>query len=243
MRKASRGVLIGTSLIGALCLPARVLAQQRPAIAEQIAKTYGLDAWDQVEAIRYTFNIDAPGFKIARSWVWEPKADRITYDGPDKAGQPLKVTYVRSQLGAQSDVVKQVVDPGFLNDQYVLLFPLRVAWDSGATVTDEGMQKLHLSKGTARKVSVKYPSDGGYTPGDTWDLYVGKDGRIQELVYHRGGPVKPTLIYLTWGAHKMVGPLLISLDKRGKADGKPAHVWYTNVAVKTVGSNSWMEAK
>jgi len=36
-------------------------AQQRPAIAEQIAKTYGLDSWDQVEAIRYTFNVDWPG--------------------------------------------------------------------------------------------------------------------------------------------------------------------------------------
>ena len=47
-------------------------------------------------------------------------------------------------------------------------------------MTDEGMQKLPLGKGSADLVSVKYPSEaGGYTPGDTWNLYIGKDGRIE----------------------------------------------------------------
>jgi hypothetical protein len=39
--------------------------------------------------------------------------------------------------------------------------------------------------GSAQKVSVKY-LDAGYQPGDTWDLYVGADKRIQQIVYHRG---------------------------------------------------------
>jgi len=33
---------------------------------------------------------------------------------------------------------------------------------------------------------VKYPSQGGYSPGDTWELYVGKNKRVEEFVYHRG---------------------------------------------------------
>jgi hypothetical protein len=40
------------------------------------------------------------------------------------------------------------VDSGFINDYYWVLFPLHAYWDTSATVTDQGMQKLPL--GTAR---------------------------------------------------------------------------------------------
>jgi len=70
--------------------------------------------------------------------------------------------------------------------------------DTGATVTDAGKTKLTLGKGSAEKVVVKYPSEGGYAPGDTWELH--------------------------------------------EADGKPAHVSFSNVAVKLVGSSNWMDA-
>jgi hypothetical protein len=56
----------------------------------------------------------------------------------------------------------------------------------------------------ARRV-VKYPSEGGYSPGDTRVVYVGADGRVQEVVYHRGEPKKrgvviaPRTDYLFYG--------------------------------------------
>jgi hypothetical protein len=31
----------------------------------------------------------------------------------------------------------------------------------------------------------------GYTPGDTWNLYLGRDDRIEEMVYHRRDPKSP----------------------------------------------------
>src|SRR5262249_34245077 len=157
------------------------------------AKAHGLDSWGQIEAIRYTFNIDWGPLKLSRSWVWEPKTDRISYDGKDKAGNPVKITYSRSELPSQSAVVKDEIDPAFFNDQYNLLAPFHVVWDTSATVEDAGMQKLPLGKGSAQKVVVKYPSNGGYTPGDTWTLYVGTDGRIRVLDFHRGGPTKPSV--------------------------------------------------
>src|SRR5437879_4048772 len=199
MAKASRLPVIGVVLIGVLCPPAPVSAQQRPAIADQIAKTYGLDSWGQVDAIRYTFNVDlaALKLKLSRSWVWEPKTDRISYEGKDKAGNPVKVTYSRSQLATQSAAVKEEVDPAFFNDQYWLLFPFHLVWDAGATVQDAGMQKLPLGKGSARKVVVKYPSNVGYTPGDTWELYVGTDRRIREMEFHHGGSAKPGVVIAT----------------------------------------------
>jgi hypothetical protein len=41
----------------------------------------------------------------------------------------------------------------------------------------------------------------------------------------------------------MAGPLLVSTEHRGTADGKPFHLWFTDVAVKLAGSNTWKEAK
>jgi hypothetical protein len=244
MTKTSRVAVIGL-LVAALCPAARVSAQQRPAIADQIAKAYGLDSFGQIDAIRYTFNVDLSALKLkfSRSWVWEPKTDQVSYEGKDKAGNPVKVTYLRSQLASQSAVVKEDVDPGFINDQYWLLFPFHMVWDGGGvTVTDEGMHKLPLGKGSARKVVAKY-AGGGYTPGDTWALYVGKDNRVQELEFRHGGAAKPSLVLATWADYKKAGPLLISADHRGKADGKPFRLFFSNVAVKLAGSNSWVDAK
>ena len=41
---------------------------------------------------------------------------------------------------------------------------------------------------------MKYPSEGGYQPGDTWELYVGADKRIEEIVYRRGAANPPHLV-------------------------------------------------
>ena len=231
------------TVFGVLVLAVTSWAQQRPPIVEKLAKTYGLDSYGQVDAIRYTWNAQFPGVNLSRTWTWEPKTGQITFEGKDKDGKPVKVTYLRSQLGSQPANVKDEVDPNFQNDNYWLLFPLHVYWDTSATVTDEGMQKLPLGKGSADKVVVKYPSGVGYTPGDTWTLYVGTDGRVEEFQYDRGGPKKPRVVITTWAGYKMAGPLLISTEHRGSADGKPFHLWFTNVAVKLAGSDTWMDAK
>ena len=93
-------------------------------------------------------------------------------------------------------------------------------------------------------MSVKYaPELGGDTPGDTWNLYVGSDGRIVEFVYLRGGSKKPSNVTTTWAGYKKAGPLLVSADHRGTADGMPAHIFFSGVAVKLSGSDTWMAAK
>jgi hypothetical protein len=225
-------------------LAASSWAQQRPPILEKIAKAYGLDSYGQIEAIRYTWNAQFPGVNLSRSWVWEPKTGKVSYEGKDKDGKPVKVSYMRSELGSQSDAVKDEVDPGFINDNYWLVFPFHAYWDTSATVTDQGMQKLPIGKGSANRVVVKYPTEvGGYTPGDTWELYVGNDNRVQEFIYHRGGPKKPSLVTATWAGYKKAGPLLISTEHRGTADGKPFHLFFSNVAVKLMGSDKWMDAQ
>ena len=231
-------------VFGLLILAVNSWAQEHNPILEKLAKTYGLDSWDQVEAVRYTWNGEITGlFKASHAWTWEPKTNQVTFEGTDKDGKPVKVTYKRTELDSQPDNVKNQVDPSFINDNYWFLLPFHVYWDTSATVTTKPMQKLPQGTGSADLVSVKYPNEGGYTPGDTWDLYIGKDGRIEQMVYHRGGPKKPSLVIASWTGYKKAGSLLVSMDHRGTADGAPLHIWFTNVAVKTVGSNTWMDAK
>ena len=140
-----------------------------------------------------------------------------------KANRSRPAISARSST-SQSDAIKNEIDPAFANDQYWLLLPFHVLWD-GATVTDEGNNKLPMGDGSAERVVVKYPSEGGYQPGDTWDLYVGADKRIEEIVYHRGAPNPPQLVMATYADYKKAGPLLISTDHRGTVDGKPFRVY------------------
>jgi len=227
-------------------LAATSFAQTRPPIVEQLAKTYGIDSYSQVEAVRYTFNLDLPALnvKLARTWTWEPKTGNVTYESKDKEGKPVKVSYNRNQLASAPDNVKNDIDPGFNNDNYWFIFPFHVYWDTSATVTVTEKSKLPIGQGTATLVSVKYaPEIGGYTPGDTWNLYVGADGRVIQFVYLRGGPKKPSNVTTTWAGYKKAGPVLVSTEHRGTADGKPARIFFTGVAYKLAGSDKWMDAK
>jgi hypothetical protein len=243
MTKLRRSTTILCLVSAIVVLDGSSSAQTRPAIAEQLAKTYGLDSFGQIDAIRYTFNAEFPGVNLSRSWVWQPKTGEISYEGKDKDGKPVKLTYVQSKLDSEPANVKNEIDPAFYNDNYWLLLPLHVYWDPRADVQDKGAQKLPLGNGSAKQVVVKYPSEGGFSPGDTWELYIAPDSRIAEMVFHRGGTMKPSTVIAAWAGYQKAGPLLISTDHRGTADDKPLHVSLSNVAVKLTGSETWVNAQ
>jgi len=246
MTKLARSTTVVLLLMGLLLLAGTCLAQSRPPEVEQLAKTYGLDSFGQIDALRYTFNLDLPALKVklSRTWTWEPKTGQVTYETKDKDGKPVKVTYNRNQLSSAPANVKDDIEPAFVNDNYWFIFPFHVYWDTSAKVEVKDKQKLPIGKGTAKLVSVKYPAEvGGYTPGDNWDLYVGADNRIVEFVYRRGGPKLPSNVTTTWAGYKKAGSLLVSTDHRGTADGKPARIFFSDVAYKAAGSDKWTEAQ
>src|SRR5262249_60833739 len=90
MTKWARSITILSLIFGTLIFAGSSLAQTRPPLVEQLAKTYGLDSYGQIDAIRYTFNLDLPALKVklARTWTWEPKTGKVTYEGPGKDGKP-----------------------------------------------------------------------------------------------------------------------------------------------------------
>jgi hypothetical protein len=226
-----------------LTLSAISCSQKHSSVAEPIAKAYGLDSFGQIDGIRYTFNVEFPGVHLARAWEWHPKTGQVSFEGKAKDGSPVKVTYVRSQVSSQSNAVKNDIDPAFVNDNYWLIFPFHAYWDTSADIQDKGTQPLPTGNGSARLVSVKYSSDKGYTPGDTWNLYVDKDSRIEQMLFEHGGTKKPHSVIATWEGYKQAGPLLISTEHHGTADGGPFHLFFSDVAVKLAGSDTWMNAQ
>jgi hypothetical protein len=50
--------------LAVLLLAGNSRAQTRPPIVEKLAKTYGLDSYGQVDAIRYTFNLQLPALNV-----------------------------------------------------------------------------------------------------------------------------------------------------------------------------------
>lgn len=233
--------LVSALLVGSF-LSSAALAQEKPDIRQQIADAYGLGSWSKVEQIKYTINFEAGPKSGVRTWTWDTKADKVTYEGPDGAGKPTKVSYARASM--PPDVVKDV-DPHFINDQYWLLFPFHLVWDKDITVEDKGMtaDPSGKTKGKVRKVVVSYPkTGGGYTPGDMYDLFVGADNKVVAWTFHHGGAEKPTLT-VTWADYKMAGPILISTDHRGTLQDKPFRLFFSDVAVKLAGTSDFVPAK
>jgi len=78
MRNSRRLTVIGILLCGVLVLAPNSWAQERAPILDQVAKTYGVDSWDKVEAVRYTWNGEITGlFKAAHKWSGSPRPTRL----------------------------------------------------------------------------------------------------------------------------------------------------------------------
>jgi hypothetical protein len=196
--------------------------QQSISPRDRLAEAYGIQKFDNVEELRYTFNIKLPDRTISRSWSWEPKKDRVTFKGTAAQGGTL--TYNRSDL------------------------TLRLFWDRSAAVTAYQIPvKLPMGSGQARRLVVKYPDNEGYTPGDVFELFVDKSYRIVQWIYRKGSDLRPAQVtwdnykVTTWEDYKTVGPLTLSLE-HNTANGR-IRVWFTDVAVRLAGKSDWITAK
>lgn len=206
-------------------------------LRRNIAQAYGFQYFNQVEKIQYTFNVKKGETQISRFWIWEPKANQVSFKATDSRET---VTYNRNDLSDSSPTNLRNIDAWFINDSYWLLFPFHVVWDSQTIVEDVGRKKLPMGEGKARCVIVSYPATGGYTPGDAYDLFLDDDYRLTQWVYRHAGSETPTRI-ATWEEHRSLGPLTVSLNHQG--DDPNFRVWFTTVGVKMVGIDSWIFAE
>ncbi len=202
-------------------------------IRSRIAKTYGLDGWNEIEELRYTFNVKAGEREVRRSWIWRPKDRRVTFRDDIAGGDT--VTYSLDDMsGTPSDELK-TIDHRFINDQYWLLFALHLVWDKDADFSVTPNVPLPIGEGSATKITVQYPKTGGYTPGDAYDLYVGADNRVLQWIYRAGGREEPSLI-TRWEKQRRLGPLLIPTEFQSENGG--FILWFSELEIKLAGSES-----
>ena len=66
-------------------------------IAYKIAEANGLDQWNQVSEVQFTFNVDRGEEHYEKSWIWKPKTQNIT----QMTAQDT-ITYNRSSVDSTS---------------------------------------------------------------------------------------------------------------------------------------------
>ena len=203
-----------------------------------VAEKYGLNGWDKIEELRYTFNVSSGGREVKRAWVWRVKDRKVTYH--DELSEEEPVTYSLDDVGEATPDDLKKVDHRFINDQYWLIFALHVAWDKDAAVTEAASQPLPAGDGTGTRVTVQYPDTGGYTPGDAYDIYVGGDGYVTHWVFRQGGQEEPSLT-TTWEDHKKAGPLVVPTRFRSEDGG--FELWFSDVAVRLSGTPELIHAQ
>ena len=227
--------MVATFIIGLFGCAGGGKEAEATAVRQLIGKSYGAQYFDQIEQIQYTYNVKKGEQQNRRFWIWEPKTDRVTFDGLDYTDP---VTYFRKDLQADSSNLLKSIDAWFINDNYWFLFPFHVARDTRTIIEDIGLRKLPMGEGKAFCVVVTYPVEGGGdTPGDVYELYLNENVRLVQWVYRREGSKVPTKI-ATWDDHRNLGPLVVSMNHQGEEDN--FKVWFTQVGVKLAGVDGWL---
>lgn len=205
--------------------------------AADVAAAYGIDGFSKIDTIRFAFNVKVDDRQIQRKWSWRPEDDSVLFAGNLPDGSIAEYAYMRQDLGQSGTGISEKVDRWFINDQYWLLFPLHLLWDSGLQLTLDNEQPLPIPPGTARRLTATYPKGIGYTPGDSYELYLDENNMIQQWVYRRGAAAAPGR-KATWENHVKAGPLVMSLEHNNE-DGR-IKIWFSDVAVRLKGEDKWI---
>lgn len=227
------------SLLLAVAVP--ILAADAPT-KESLAAAQGLDHWSEVAEIRFTFVVQRPDQTIARRWNWSVSDDKVTLQEtktPAKGEATTTTTsYRRDQLEGDDAIA---ADKKFINDSFWLLWPLHLQWSDDAKLGPATDGTDPIGGGKCRVVTLSYPPDaGGYTPGDSYDLFLpaGSD-RPVAWAYHKAGAKEATLT-TSRERYQQVGPLTLStLHKTKDADFE---LRFEDVAIRKEGSKEWVSA-
>jgi len=195
-------------------------AGENTEIQRQIAEAHGLNNFDDVKEIQFTFNVKVEdSLRTSRSWTWKPQTDEIRLTDGD-----ISRTYTRKDKMSEEE---KKMDQKFINDSYWLLFPFQLVW-SDAEISKEKTGTAPVSKKEMNYLEVSYKDEGGYTPGDTYVIYYNNDLLLEEWIYKSadGSREMPT----TWEDFEDFKGLKIS--KSHKSPDGSFELFFTDVKVK-----------
>ena len=189
-------------------------------IAEKIANAHGYDNWKNVEEVKFTFKVDRDTVKgRGRSWVWHPKADRVKMITEESS-----IEYVRSEM----DSTHISADRGFINDKFWMLIPFQLVWDTSATISESKKAEAPISKQQLDMITITYPNEGGYTPGDAYDIFYDNNYLIKEWVFRKGNSSNPSLT-TTFENYKDYNGIKIATDH--KMEGGKWNLNFADVSI------------
>ena len=190
-------------------------------IAEKIANAHGYENWKDVEKVAFTFKVDRDSIKgNGRRWTWEPKKDRVIYS----TSRDSIVVIERSKI----DSTNINLDKAFINDKFWLLVPFQLVWDKTATISEVKKVESPIHKEQLDMITVTYPDEGGYTPGDAYDIYFDENYLIKEWSYRQGNSPKPSLSN-TFENYKDFNGIKIAIDH--KKDNGNWNLNFTDISI------------
>ncbi|GAA0762435.1 hypothetical protein [Psychroflexus lacisalsi] len=157
-------------------------------LLDEIAYANGYENWSTVDSISYTFNAQNGDNISKRSWQWKPKTGEVTMKTQD-------TTLTYNNTNFEEEVA--FADRGFVNDKYWLLFPYNLVWDENFDHKVAEQVEAPISGELMQEIAIMYNNDSGYTPGDTYHIYVDDNKIIREWTYTPSGSDKPRLA-TTW---------------------------------------------
>jgi len=188
--------------------------------AQAIADANGIEHWNKVSEIKFTFNVDQDTSHFERSWSWKPKKDSVRLITSTDT-----VSYSRKNIS--KEILKS--DQGFINDKFWLLAQFNLVWDKEHyTETLSVGQTAPISQKKMQKLTIVYDNEGGYTPGDAYDYYFEGDFVIKEWVFRKQNATTPSLI-TSWTDYKNYNGIKIAKTHQRKDANWKLH--FTNIEV------------
>ena len=216
-----------TSLLGILIISCKNKEEEKAItenpnleVHEKIAMASGFEKFDSISKLKFTFNVEVnDSLRSQRRWVWNLKSDKISLTEKDSV-----MSYIKKDSLPED---KKYIDQRFVNDSYWLLFPYQLKW-SDAEFSEVKTAQAPISGEEMQMMTVSYPADGGYTPGDSYDIYFDDDYMIREWVYRSadGNRESPS----TWEDYKDFDGIKIATMHKSK-DGNFA-LYFTDVSVE-----------
>jgi hypothetical protein len=185
---------------------------------EKIAKAYGIDNFNDLKQLQYTFNVARHDtLLVSRKWVWNKESGDIIM-----INQGDTVNYKQSDV--KEDLKK--TDHSFINDKYWLLFPFQLVWDKDMIPTNMGEHKAPISGQQRTKLTIQYGNEGGYTPGDAYDLYLDENWIIREWEFRKSGKDSPGSA-ISWEGYSDYNGIKVAADHNNIDSG--LRIYFTDI--------------
>lgn len=176
--------------------------EQARRLADEVMQAAGINAWQDVKRIRFTFNVESDGKTVlsaVHDWDRVAGTDTVAWNGK---------TVMVDLANPGDDVDAQAAFQRWTNDSYWLIAPLKLA-DGGLKLAHRGKRE---HEGKAYEILHLSFENVGLTPDDQYELYVDAESRRIEWWVYMPAPDKRTMF--SWEGYQTFEGVTLSTEHR-----------------------------